>query len=46
MLRKTVAKLEEAIDKDRGNDGPYFNGDTLSLVDAAYAPFLQRFGIV
>ena len=46
ILRKTVAKLEEAITKDRGNDGPYFNGDTLSLVDAAYAPFLQRFGIV
>lgn len=46
MLRKTVAKLEEAIAKDRGNDGPYFNGDTLSLVDAAYAPFLQRFRIV
>ena len=23
--------------------GPYFNGPTLSLVDAAYAPFLQRY---
>lgn len=38
----TVAKLEKAL-ADRGNDGPYFNGPDLSLVDAAYAPFLQRF---
>src|SRR5688500_16361839 len=36
------AKLEEALGK-RGNDGPYFNGPKLSLVDAAYAPFLQRY---
>jgi len=42
MLNKTVAILEEAIAMDRGNDGPYFNGDTLCLVDAAYAPSLQR----
>ena len=35
-------KLEEALGK-RGNDGPYFNGPKLSLVDAAYAPFLQRY---
>lgn len=41
-----IAKLEEAIAKERGNDGPYFNGDTLCLVDAAYAPFLQRFAFV
>ena len=38
-----VAKLEEAIATERGNDGPYFNGGELCLVDAAYAPFLQRF---
>ena len=25
------------------NGGPYFNGQKLSLVDAAYAPFFQRF---
>lgn len=25
--------------------GPFFNGDELSLVDAAYAPLLQRFAI-
>lgn len=35
-------KLEEAL-KQRGNAGPYFNGPQLSLVDAAYAPFLQRY---
>ncbi len=41
-----LAKLEEALATERGNDGPYFNGDTLCLVDAAYAPFLQRFAFV
>ena len=35
-------KLDEALGK-RGNAGPYFNGPNLSLVDAAYAPFLQRY---
>ena len=35
-------KLDEALAK-RGNAGPYFNGANLSLVDAAYAPFLQRY---
>ena len=35
-------KLDQALAK-RGNAGPYFNGPKLSLVDAAYAPFLQRF---
>ena len=35
-------KLEDALAK-RGNAGPYFNGEKLSLVDAAYAPFLQRY---
>jgi len=35
-------KLEDALSK-RGNAGPYFNGPKLSLVDAAYAPFLQRY---
>ena len=43
--KKPVSRLEEALAK-RGNDGPYFNGDRLSLVDAAYAPFLQRFRLV
>jgi len=36
------AKLEEALAK-RGNAGPFFNGPNLALVDAAYAPFLQRY---
>jgi glutathione S-transferase len=44
--RKRVARLEEAIAVERENDGPYFNGDQLCLVDAAYAPFLQRFDFV
>lgn len=35
-------KLDEALAK-RGNAGPYFNGGEFSLVDAAYAPFLQRY---
>ena len=39
---KALARLEGALAK-RGNDGPYFNGDRLSLVDAAYGPMLQRF---
>ena len=41
--RQRLDKLETAIATERGNDGPYFNGPNLSLVDAAYAPFLQRF---
>lgn len=43
VARTRLAKLEEALASERGNDGPYFNGPDLSLVDAAYAPFLQRF---
>src|SRR6202008_2730599 len=41
-LADPFKKLEEALAK-RGNAGPYFNGPKLSLVDAAYAPFLQRY---
>jgi glutathione S-transferase len=40
--RQRLDKLEAAL-SERGNDGPYFNGPELSLVDAGYAPFLQRF---
>jgi glutathione S-transferase len=40
-----LSRLETALANERGNDGPYFNGDQLCLVDAAYAPFLQRFAI-
>ncbi len=43
--RQRLSRLEEAIANERGNDGPYFNGDSLCLVDAAYGPFLQRFSI-
>ena len=43
---KVFSRLEKALTDERGNDGPYFNGDKLCLVDAAYAPFLQRFAIV
>jgi glutathione S-transferase len=41
--RRVLDKLETALANERGNDGPFFNGPELSLVDAAYAPFLQRF---
>lgn len=42
---KQIAKLEAAL-AERGNDGPYFSGKTLCLVDTAYAPFLQRFALI
>ena len=41
-IAEPFSKLEEALAK-RGNAGPYFNGPKFSLVDAAYAPFLQRY---
>ena len=41
-ISEVFGKLDDAL-KKRGNNGPYFNGDKLSLVDAAYAPFLQRY---
>ena len=34
-------RLEKALDKQ--GSGPFFNGTRYSLVDAAYAPFLQRY---
>ena len=43
--RKALQRIEDAIGRERGNDGPYFNGGELCLVDAAYAPFLQRLDI-
>ena len=46
VARGRLAKLEEALAKERGNDGPYFNGAELCLVDAAYAPFFQRYAFV
>jgi glutathione S-transferase len=41
-ISEPFAKLEDALSK-RTNAGPYFNGPDFSLVDAAYAPFLQRY---
>lgn len=40
-----MQRLETALATERKGSGSYFNGDKLSLVDAAYAPFLQRFAI-
>jgi len=34
-------RIERALEKQGG--GPFFNGAKYSLVDAAYAPFLQRY---
>jgi glutathione S-transferase len=34
-------RLEKALEKQ--GSGPFFNGERYSLVDAAYAPFLQRY---
>jgi glutathione S-transferase len=43
-VSNAFARIEEAL-KKQGN-GPYFNGDRYALVDAGYAPFLQRYLIV
>lgn len=39
-----LGKLEQAL--ARRADGPFFNGSDYSLVDAAYAPFLQRYAFL
>jgi glutathione S-transferase len=44
-VTRVLTRIEEAIENERDNAGPYFNGPVLSLVDAAYAPFLFRFSI-
>jgi glutathione S-transferase len=46
QAREVLAALEGALEADQPAGGPYFNGPTLSLVDAAYAPFLMRFAMV
>ena len=48
VARQRLGKLEEAIagNRERGGSGPYFSGAELCLVDAGYAPFLQRFHMV
>ena len=40
-LAAPFAKLEAAL-AERGNAGPYFNGERFALVDAGYASILQR----
>jgi glutathione S-transferase len=45
---KALAKIPEAFDRiekalEKQGSGPFFNGKEYSLVDAAYAPFLQRY---
>ena len=44
--RVGLAKLEQALTVEREGSGPYFNGNEISLVDAAYAPFFQRYFFV
>lgn len=44
-LRTAFARVERAL-AARPEAGPWFNGPRYSLVDAAYAPFLQRWRIV
>ena len=41
LVPTAFEKLEKAM-AGLGKDGPFFNGTAYSLVDAAYAPFLQR----
>jgi len=41
--RGPLGKLEKALTEERDNLGPYFNGTSMCLVDAAYAPFFMRF---
>lgn len=43
--QKPLSRLENALATERDNDGPYFSGDELCVVDAAYAPFLMRFSM-
>ena len=40
-IAPAFAQLERALEKQGA--GPFFNGAKYSLVDAAYAPFLQRY---
>ena len=48
---QAIARIEEPFSKldgalARRSEGPFFNGPNYSLVDAAYAPFLQRYGVL
>ena len=39
-ILQAFERLDRALEKQGA--GPFFNGANYSLVDAAYAPFLQR----
>src|SRR6202043_1410972 len=46
--QKAIAKIPEAFDRlekalEKQGSAPFFNGAKYSLVDSAYAPFLQRY---
>ncbi|HEX3862560.1 MAG TPA: glutathione S-transferase family protein [Stellaceae bacterium] len=46
--QKALGRIPEAFDRlekalEKQGSGPFFNGKNYSLVDAAYAPFLQRY---
>ena len=46
--KAAIAKIPDAFDRlekalEKQGSGPFFNGAAYSLVDAAYAPFLQRY---
>jgi glutathione S-transferase len=41
-----IARIELALKDYKEPGGPYFGGSKICLVDAAYAPFFQRFMIV
>ena len=41
LIPMPFERLERALEKQ--GSGPFFNGARYSLVDAAYAPFLQRY---
>ena len=45
ILHRSAGRLGGAIDAflTKQGSGPYFNGASYALVDAAYAPFLQRY---
>jgi glutathione S-transferase len=43
-LSAVFARLEKAL--ERHGEGPFFNGADYAIVDAGYAPFLQRYLIV
>ena len=40
-IPEAFGRLEQALEKQGA--GPFFNGAKYSLVDASYAPFLQRY---